>query len=996
MVDNLIKLFDTEETEFETNGLGVLPDAETCEITEERNGEFELEMDYPINGRHYSDIGLRKIIVAKSNPYSKPQPFRIYSISKPIDGIVTINAEHISYDLSGYPVSAFSLEEPNTTIQNVFDEFKNQSVRECPFTFWTNKIATGKFSLPNPRSIRSLLAGSEGSIVDIYGAAEYEFDNYSVKLWMSRGEDKGVTIRYGKNLTDLEQEENCSSVYTAIYPYWYSETDNILITLHESDVEDASEKDDEGNVVTVHIPDKIVKVEGTFAFERIYTLDMSDKFTEKPTELELYKATKKYAKDNDIGVPKVSIEVSFEPLSKTSDYKDYAILEEIRLCDTVYVEFPELGVSATAKCVKTVYDVLSDKYKKIELGSIKNNLANSLSEQSKTLANTTSKTYVDNLLDETVMAISGNSGGYVVIHSSKGGKHPDEILIMDEPELENAKRIWRWNMSGLCYTNNSYDSFADNDKNNKGVAITMDGKIVADFIAGNMIQGVGLQTAPDPNGDVWFEVTQDGTLTARKGIIGGCEIQNGVLQIKNANIEEVLTGHTFKASVIEGSKFVSTPVEVINDNGKKETKSLFEVTKEGQVYIRAEAIVNKLKVSQLEANKFVLSGQAYGLGSLSDIGSNEDAENAFRLNNSTGLLEARNALIRGTIYANTGEIAGLKMFMEQADFTSNETSKVIRASDPDNNAAFEVRVSKAGSSVTVLDLAGARGYFNDFVSTNAIYAGIVKISGRFLYANNERVISFESVVPGSEVTATIYNSSTSNKITIKLTDYSGSPYKLKNPKTFYFRIHYTWGNWSDTKSLTIGVNSSEITREFTGTFWGYDDAQFTANGLKDLDFTDSNAVYLDFMRHISPYENGEYDIGLDSRRWRSLYVSTVHSAITYTDSGNVYKSDRNAKKDILELNEAYELLFDELKPVSYKFIENSNERTHVGFIAQEVNDAIDKAGLTAKDFAAYCEIVKDDGLKTYGLRYGEFVALNTHEIQKLKKRVSELENRLTS
>ncbi len=108
---------------------------------------------------------------------------------------------------------------------------------------------------------------------------------------------------------------------------------------------------------------------------------------------------------------------------------------------------------------KTVYDVLSDKYKRLSSGLAKNNLANSLSEQSKTLANTTSKTYVDNLLDETVMAISGNSGGYVVIHSSKGGKHPDEILVMDEPELENAKRIWRWNMSGLCYTNNSYDSF---------------------------------------------------------------------------------------------------------------------------------------------------------------------------------------------------------------------------------------------------------------------------------------------------------------------------------------------------------------------------------------------------------------------------------------------------------------------------------------------------------------------------------------------------------
>jgi len=970
MVDNLIKLFNSEETEFETNGIGVLSDAETCEITEERNGEFELEMDYPINGRHYTDIGMRKIIVVKSNPYSVPQPFRIYSISKPIDGIVTINAEHISYDLSGYPVSEFSLEEPNTTIQNVFDEFKNKSIRECPFTFWTNKIATSKFSLPNPRSIRSLLAGSEGSIIDVYGVAEYEFDGYSVKLWMSRGEDKGVSIRYGKNLTDLEQEENCSSVYTAIYPYWYSETDNKLVTLHESDVEDSSEKDEEGNNKTIHIPNKIVEVEGTFSFVRILTLDMSDKFTEQPSELELYKAAKKYAKD-----------------------KDYAILEDIRLCDTVYVEFPELGVSATAKCVKTVYDALSDKYKKIELGSIKNNLANSLSEQSKTLANATSKTYVDKLLDETVMAISGNSGGYVVIHSSKGGKHPDEILIMDEPEIEDAKRIWRWNMSGLCYTDNYYASFPDNDKRNKGVAITMDGKIVADFIAGNMIQGVGLQTAPDPNGDIWFEVTQDGTLTARKGVIGGCEIQNGVLQIKNANIEEVLTGHTFKASKIEGSEFLSTPVEVTNDDGKKETKSLFEVTQDGQVYIRAEAIVNKLKVSQLEADKFVLSGQAYGSGSLSDIDSNEDAENAFRLNNSTGLLEARNALIRGTIFANTGEIAGLVMEQQKLSYDSNEVSKVLRTNDSKNDAAFEVRVSKAGSSISILTLNCRDGSFINTVSTRTLYAGIIRISGSQLFVNDKPAISFEYIQSGSTVTATLYNNWSSNEITIKITDSSGNAYKLKNSKTFSFRIHYTWGNWSDTKSLTIGAGGSEITKKFSGTFFGYDDAQFINNGAKELDFTDSDAVYLDFLRHISPYSNNVYDIGSDKYRWRYLYVGTVYSGITYTESGNVYKSDKNAKKDINNLSLSYEKFFDSLRPVTYRFKENTSNRLHIGFIAQEVKEAILDSGLTTKDFAGYCQIDGNEG-KTYGLRYGEFVALNTYEIQKLKKRVSELEKRL--
>lgn len=888
MVDNLIKLFDSAETKFETNGLGVLSDAETCEITEERNGEFELEMDYPITGRHFSDIGLRKIIVTKSNPYSTPQPFRIYSISKPIDGIVTINAEHISYDLSGYPVSPFSLEEPNTTIQNVFDEFINQSVRECPFTFWTNKIATGKFTLANPRSMRSLLAGSEGSVIDIYGTAEYEFDNYSVKLWMSRGEDKGVTIRYGKNLTDIEQEENCSSVYTAVYPYWYSETDSKLVTLHEADVEDASEKDDEGNSVTVHIPEKIVKAEGTFNFERILTLDMSDKFTETPTELELYKAAKKYIKDNDIGVPKVSIEVSFEPLSKTSDYKDYAILEEIRLCDTVYVEFPELGVSATAKCVKAVYDVLSDKYKKIELGSIKNNLANSLSEQSKTLANTTSKMYVDHLLDDTIMAISGNSGGYVVIHSSKGGKHPDEILIMDEPELENAKRIWRWNMSGLCYTNNSYDSFADNDKNNKGVAITMDGKIVADFIAGNMIQGVGLQTVPDPNGDIWFEVTQDGTLTARKGIIGGCEIQNGVLQIKNANIEEVLTGHTFKASKIEGSEFISTPVEVTNDDGKKETKSLFEVTQDGKVYIRAEAIVNKLKVDQIEVNSFVLSGGKYGPGSLSDLDEDEDSANAFRLNNETGLLEARNALIRGTIYANTGTIAGLRMYKTNSykNRSNNEivySNKPVKVFDTEDDS-FTLVVGDNLSSTYIKEVQGEKCFISNELNVGkSLYVGGLRFSGTHLYCNGEEIIWFEYMPSSSRITATLSNSSTSNKVTITLNK------PLKNEKTFKLKVHYTWGNWTD-KTITIPATGTTGQGVWTETFWGFDNAYFVESGEKTYVFSEDARPYIDFLRHIEPYYENTYDLGSSWYYWRSLYVKSIWVdgiTISKNDSGDL-------------------------------------------------------------------------------------------------------------
>lgn len=834
MVDNLIKLFDSEETEFETNGLGVLADAKTCEVTEERNDEFELEMDYPITGRHYKDIAMRKIIVAKPNPYSSPQPFRIYDISKPIDGIVTIYAEHISYDLSGYPVSAFSLEEANTTIQNVFDEFKRQCVRKCPFTFWTNKITTGRFSLAYPRSIRSLLAGSEGSIIDRYGTAEYEFDGYSVKLWMSRGEDRGVYIRYGKNLTDLEQEENCSSVYTAVYPYWYSETDNKLVTLHESDVEDSSQKDDEGNDSVVHIPDKIVEVDGTFSFVRILTLDLSDKFTEAPSELDLYKAAKKYIKDNEVGIPKVSIEVSFEALSKTSDYKNYAILEDVRLCDTVYVEFPELGVSATAKCVKTIYDVLADKYKKIELGSIKSNLANSLSNQSKILSNTTSKSYVDNLLDDTIMAISGNSGGYVVIHSSKGEKHPDEILIMDAPELEDAKRIWRWNMSGLCYTDEYYSSFGEG--NGKGVAITMDGKIVADFIAGNMIQGVGLQTAPDPKGEVWFSVTQDGTLTARKGIIGGCEIQNGVLKIKDANIDGKISA-------------------------------------------------NNIDVKDLEVSgRFVLSGVVAG---------ELEGDIPGYLLESDGSFRANNAFIGGTIYANAGQIAGFNINRtDEYDEDGQNLLSIIRklGNKEDtfhilSNEDVESGVIKTEVLITDLicdEIKAADGYNSIDLS--------YKIEGKTTTSTarlSSKITSQSSGIVSITFSIDIDNPPISDKIvTIN--------YGLKDEDENLFEFVKTVTINKDSHSRTVYATAvnPKIKKKVT-----LDYAYFAESFGDELTFTtaDENDTSVAVKGNLIPIEQNKYDLGIADYTWREGHFERLFLGLfkltRFDDGAGVYGVD---------------------------------------------------------------------------------------------------------
>ena len=152
MVDTMITLHESTEMSFTTNGLGALSDAITCEVTEERNGEFELEMEYPVTGIRYKELQLRRIIMAKPNPYSDPQPFRIYAITKPINGIVTINAEHISYDMSGYPVSAFAAD----TVQNAFINMKSASAVDCPFSFSTDKITTANMTVLKPSSMRSL------------------------------------------------------------------------------------------------------------------------------------------------------------------------------------------------------------------------------------------------------------------------------------------------------------------------------------------------------------------------------------------------------------------------------------------------------------------------------------------------------------------------------------------------------------------------------------------------------------------------------------------------------------------------------------------------------------------------------------------------------------------------------------------------------------------------------------------------------------------------
>lgn len=349
-------LYESNEKTFDHNGIGVLSDCSYCMVEEEANGQFEMKLKYPNNGIHFDRITYNSIIKVKLHGVENPQLFRVYEISNSMKNIATILARHISYDLSGIPISPFEA----TKIQDALKGLKDNSAVECPFIFWTDKTTEADFSVVAPSSIRSVLGGSKGSILDVYGG-EYEFDNYNVKLYNKRGQDRGFYVRYGKNLKTLKQEKNCENVYTGVYPFWQNYETNEIVQL----------------------PEKILEAEGIFPVERIKILDFSYDFEEKPTEEQIRSKAEKYIEDVEIGKPDVSLDVSFVKLETYEEYSDLVFEEKISVFDEVTVIFDKMKISTKAKVSRIIYNVIFDNIETITIGKHKMNVADTISEISK-------------------------------------------------------------------------------------------------------------------------------------------------------------------------------------------------------------------------------------------------------------------------------------------------------------------------------------------------------------------------------------------------------------------------------------------------------------------------------------------------------------------------------------------------------------------------------------------------------------------------------------
>ena len=502
-------LYRVDELTFTANGLGRLSECVSCVVTEERNGIFELEYEYPITGRFYLEMANNGGVVGViHDDHHDIQLFDIYAHTDPIDGIVKFNAHHISYRLNQVILKPFTGSSTADTLAKI----PLNAINTCPFTFWTNKPATGTFTLSKPDNARAILGGQQGSVLDVYGAGDYEFNNWQVRLYTNRGQDTGVTIRYGKNLRDIENNVDDSGSYSAIVPYWVgSEGETVYggmvvspylraVTVPWTN-EDLNEMEDGENTVIEFRPPIITP----------RAVDFSSDFEEQPTVEQLEERATQYMVNNQTWELRQNIKIDFVQLWQTPEYENVAALQRVGLCDYVSVYFPEMGIiQSQQKVIRVVYNVLLERYDEIELGQAQTTLSEIFESNTEEIIKQQSSE-LENLIKRQSDLITGGLGGYVVTNLNASGQ-PQEILIMDTDDIDTAVHVIRLNRNGIGFSNNGYSGDYES-------AWTIDGVFNADFIAA---------------GTMLANHIRGGTLT-----LGGQDNQYGLLTVLDENGDQV-------------------------------------------------------------------------------------------------------------------------------------------------------------------------------------------------------------------------------------------------------------------------------------------------------------------------------------------------------------------------------------------------------------------------------------------------------------------------
>lgn len=523
-------LYEKNEQSFQSIGIAILSDCLSCTVNEELNGKYECEFSYSISGVNFEKITADRIIKVQANEVSQPQLFRIYKSSKAINGIVKFYCQHISYDLNMLVVEPFG-DLLNVSANYALNQILTHTVYGHQFTVNATVGGTKNIVSQTPKSVRKWLGDDEGCIHQLYGG-EFEFDNFNIKLSSNRGQNKGVTIQYGKNLKSINAELDIQSVYSSVYPY--------AIT-------------DKGQYKS--LTEKTIELNNAnqYGEKRTLILDLSEEFEkgETITQSKLRTKANEYVNKNKVYQIQNNIKVDFIQLWQSKDYATTAALEKVKLGDFVTVLYKELGVNALAEVISYSYDSLAEKYNSIELGDAKQKLTTTLNKVTTVESGLVAeKSEREKAIDKATELITGGLGGYVVISPNDETGYPEEILIMDTDSKLTANNVIRLNKNGIGFSTTGYSG-------RYTTAWTIDGSFVADFITSGTLnadiikagtlQDVARNTSFNlTNGELKFTQNQDGFILA---------LNRTGMNIYHSLTDNVITTVDFNGIVASKAKF---------------------------------------------------------------------------------------------------------------------------------------------------------------------------------------------------------------------------------------------------------------------------------------------------------------------------------------------------------------------------------------------------------------------------------------------------------
>ena len=510
----MITLHNSRTKNFNNNGLGILKDCISAKVCEVLNGEFNINITYPVGGYLYPNLVEDNIIVTDVG-YGKRQAFRIKNVNKRLDNI-EVYATHIFYDLNDNLIE--DIYPKGQTGETVINYILSHAQYEHNFIGYSNITKTSTARYIRKNLVESLIGEDSNSFINRWGG-EIIRDNYNITMVNKRGVANGMQIRYAKNLTGIEFQIDRTTVGTRIMPKAF---DGILLP----------EKYIDSPNIDIY-PHPIIKII-EYSDLKLAT-ESGEGFASKT---ELYQAMRERVQEefkNEIDKPTITTTVNFVELANTKEYKE---LEKLNIGDYSTVYVPHLNINVTQRVYKTIYDAILGKFVEFEMGYVKSNYITQIIKSEANMNEVVLPSIVEQAAKESTEQVNyqieeqvnAALAGYVY-------KTKEALYVMDSSSLNGARKIYRWSKLGLTYSNNGMNGPYE-------TVMSQEGEINADFIKSGTIDpkliGAGINASLITEGIINADLITDGEINA--DLITKGEINADLITKGSINASLITTG----------------------------------------------------------------------------------------------------------------------------------------------------------------------------------------------------------------------------------------------------------------------------------------------------------------------------------------------------------------------------------------------------------------------------------------------------------------------